>query len=303
MLPRPRRICDLLPFAVRSALAVVLGGFVLYGRSVGAPPESEGVRVTRSGAWVVRETACFRVYTLAGAHGVTHLPGTCESLRKHLQTTWLGVDQPAWNPKCDIVLHPTVESYRRLLGPGSEQSSGCASLKIDSERVVHRRIDVRADAADWLTAALPHELTHVVVADRFTSRQIPRWADEGMAILAEPHAKQLVRQREMEACIARGLGFSPSELARISDYPNAERRNAFYGQSAALVAHLAKQESPARFLEQLIEATQRKGTSEPAPLPMSSALALRSWRFVDAEAAPIEPKLAQTVSTIVAPRK
>lgn len=265
-------------------------------------PCCRGVKTSRSGAWIVRETPCFRVYTLAGQAGVTHLPGTCESLRTHLQTTWLGEDQAAWTPKCDIVLHPTVESYRRQLGPGSEQSSGCASLKVDSERVVQRRIDVRADATDWLTAALPHELTHVVVADRFTSRQIPRWADEGMAILAEPHAKQLVRQREMEACIARGLGFSPSELARISDYPNAERRNAFYGQSAALVAHLAKQESPARFLEQLVEATQREGTSG-TPLPISGEVALRSWRFVDAHVASSEPKLAQTVSTIVTTRK
>jgi hypothetical protein len=37
---------------------------------------------------------------------------------------------------------------------------------------------------------LPHEITHVVLADRFNTKPMPRWADEGMAVLTEPVEKK-----------------------------------------------------------------------------------------------------------------
>ncbi|MBI3864952.1 MAG: hypothetical protein HY290_24005 [Planctomycetia bacterium] len=177
------------------------------------------------------------------------MPVACETLRRQLQETWFGKASGNWSPKCDIVVLPTVSEYSRTLGPGSEQSSGCASLDIEHEQVVKRRIDLRGDADDWLSAALPHELTHIIVADRFTKRQIPRWADEGMAILAEPLAKRARRSAAMQHALARQRPQTAGELMAIGQYPSGDRRDAFLGQSASLVAYLLEQGSPDKFLE------------------------------------------------------
>lgn len=207
------------------------------------------VKLSRSGRWLVQETANFHIYCLPSLPEAQRLPVTCESLRRQLQETWFGMASGDWSPKCDIVVFPTVSEYSRTLGPGSEQSSGCTSLSIEHERVVMRRIDLRGDADDWERAALPHELTHVIVADRFTKRQIPRWADEGMAILAEPVAKQTRRSAEMQRALAGKRLLTAKELLAISQYPPGNRRDSFLGQSASLVAFLLEQGSPETFLE------------------------------------------------------
>ena len=66
-------------------------------------------------------------------------------------------------------------------------------MNFDQGRTVLRRIDVRADASDWSNAALPHELTHVVLGERFGGHALPRWADEGIAMLSESREKHRER--------------------------------------------------------------------------------------------------------------
>jgi hypothetical protein len=219
------------------------------------PPEAEssGARsvvttYTKQG-WLVQESKSFRIFCSSQLNEAKRLPETCEALRRQLQDTWSGNDAPNWSPRCDIVVHSTVAGYVRELGPESRQSSGCATINIAEGKVNKRRIDLRADAADWLTTALPHELTHVILAEHFTDRQIPRWVDEGIAILAEPEGRQETRQKAMTKALARNSRFSAAELLALQTYPSAERRDIFYGQSASLVTYLIERDSPARFLE------------------------------------------------------
>jgi hypothetical protein len=68
----------------------------------------------------------------------------------------------------------------------------------------------------WMTSALPHELTHVVLAEKFTRKQIPRWANEGMAILSEPAARQATRRAAMQRALATTGRFAAGELATLS---------------------------------------------------------------------------------------
>jgi hypothetical protein len=175
-----------------------------------------------------------------------------------LQETWFGTAENDWSPRCEIVVHATVAGYVRQLGAGSQQSSGCATVEVERGQVVKRRVDLRADADDWLISALPHELTHVILAEKFAEKQIPRWADEGMAILTEPVARQSVRQNAMKRAVARTPQFSAAELMALRDYPTGDRRDAFYGQSASLVAYLIERDSPARFLE-FLQIGQKQG--------------------------------------------
>ncbi|HVV99844.1 MAG TPA: hypothetical protein VHB77_05870 [Planctomycetaceae bacterium] len=239
---------SLLTFAV----AVALTGDIAPVRSrdtTSAAAETQTVRAYNWGRWEVRETANFRIFSLPGHDGAHRLPEVCEALRKDLQGTWFGKGTSEWTPKCDIMVQPNTADYRRILGPASAGSSGCTSLDLEGGRVIKRRIDLRGDAEDWLTAALPHELTHVVVADRFSKRQLPRWADEGMAILAEPEFKQNRRAQELEKAIDRNLLFTGGELVTTREYPAPQRRDAFYGQSASLVGFLIERDSPEKFLQ------------------------------------------------------
>jgi len=127
---------------------------------------------------------------------------------------------------------------------------GCASLKIDSGRIVQRRVDLRLDSETWITDALPHEITHVVLADHFADYRIPPWLDEGIAVLSESRSKQ---QQRLEACQRSeesGRSFQLPELLQLRRFPSAVQHAAFYGQSAELVQLLqTRSESPSQVLD------------------------------------------------------
>jgi hypothetical protein len=249
-------------------------------RGTPASSQTQGAANRPAGRWLVQETANFRIWTPATFKDAAKLPAACEQLRRHLCETWLDGAGDDWSPKCDVIVHSTVTGYVHALGPGSEQSSGCATIEIEPGQVTKRRIDLRCDAADCFDCSLPHELTHVVVAERFTQTRLPRWADEGMAILAEPLAKQQRRRAALERSLARVRPFSAAELTGLADYPAAQRRDAFYGQSASLVAYLIERESPAKFLE-FVELSTRE-TAEKALSKVYGVATLREldshWR-------------------------
>jgi hypothetical protein len=219
--------------------------------------KDEVLRSYETQGWLIQETGSFRVVCRRDSTDAARLPLACEALRRQLQTTWLGDATGEWSPRCEVVVHPTVAGYVKQLGSGSEQSSGCATIDIEKGRVVRRRIDLRADAEDWMVSALPHEMTHVILADRFATRQIPRWADEGIAILSEPAARQGIRRSAMQRALVRIPRYSATDLVALREYPTGDRRDAFYGQSASLVAYLIERESPAKFIEFLQFGQQR----------------------------------------------
>jgi hypothetical protein len=171
-------------------------------------------------------------------------------MREQLSRQWQsGADREAWTPKCDVVLHPTDAAYLGEVGRGGRQTVASALVDRQDGRIVLRRIDVRATRPDWQTAALAHELAHVVLADRFAHEALPRWLDEGMAILADPREKQQQHRQSLQRAMSRGGQFRLAELLALGDYPPAERWGAFYGQSASLVEYLVAQQGHARFVE------------------------------------------------------
>lgn len=208
--------------------------------------------------WFAHESPSFRVYCHTNGTDAKRLSEACEALRSQLQETWYGSAGEEWSPRCNVVVHATVTEYVAQLGPASRQSSGCATVDVERGKVIGRRVDLRADAGDWMTSALPHELTHVVLADKFARKQIPRWADEGIAILSEPIARQATRRSAMQRALGRVPRFAAGELISMTEYPASDRRDAFYGQSASLVAYLIERDSPARFLE-FLQSGQERG--------------------------------------------
>ena len=63
-------------------------------------------------------------------------------------------------------------------------------MGMNAGKIISRRVNLRTDHPTLVQAVLPHEITHVILADFFTEQQIPRWADEGLAVLAEPLDEQ-----------------------------------------------------------------------------------------------------------------
>ncbi len=196
--------------------------------------------------WVA-ETKNFRVQWRASENEVRDLALTCERLGAQSKASWLkGMPSSAWVPQCEIVVHGNSTDYIACLGPRSAQTSGCTTIRLDQGRVVLRRIDLCADALDWKTDSLPHELTHVVLADRFSTRRISPWADEGIAMLAETAAKRNRRLAALREVV--GSGARPSTVRALMDvtaFPEPALRTAFYGQSVALVSLLLEWGTPA----------------------------------------------------------
>lgn len=200
--------------------------------------------------WHVIETENFKVSSAESLSRAENLAKHAEGLRSELRPKWLGqAPNVPWNPKCEIVLHAKLGSYVSAVGRGSERTVGSSLLKADNGKILRRRIDLLGGRTAFLTAALPHELTHVVVQERFAKTTMPRWADEGIAILADPESKQGRHRHDLNNAVANGTTFPAGALLTLGEYPRPDQFGVFYGQSASLTEFLVQRKTPEAFLE------------------------------------------------------
>lgn len=213
-----------------------------------SPPA--GVTVYRQGSWWVASSRNFHICSRRGADEAKTTACTCEQLRDQLLTL-LGFESApaAWNPKCHVVLYPTVDSYVATVGPGAEVTVGSSLVEPPRGSILVRRIDLRTDVANFLEAALPHELCHLLVADRYRDEPAPLWYDEGLALLMDPAEKLARHERDLQRGIQQGLAFGAAALLRARSYPSPERMAVFYGQCASLTHFLLEQGSPRQMHE------------------------------------------------------
>lgn len=205
------------------------------------------------------ESDSFVVVSNSSAHIAERTAELCESWRVWLVSKWWqGADDVAWSPKCEVFVHGCRRSYLAAVGAGGAQTYASCQIEFAKDKsAVRRKIDVCGDGQLGI-AALPHELTHLVLADLFDGRQPPRWADEGLAVLADSRSKQLLHQRDLVQAMSRRSEFRLIELVSIETYPHPSRIPAFYGQSASLAAFLLKRgDGPT--LIQFVKCTQDIG--------------------------------------------
>lgn len=208
--------------------------------------------------WQVTETPHFFIFHKQDPAYAERVAQIAESTREAMYRKWFGTDGPDWQPVCELILHPNAAIYSQQTGvPGN--SPGHSRIESDpTGRVIARRMDMRMDASGMLEAVLPHETTHVVLAGMFGSAPVPRWCDEGIAILTEPSEKIEQHRRNLLKHHRENQLFGLRELMELKDYPQARRVGAFYAQSVVLTEFLMQQKSP-RVLTEFIRDGLRQG--------------------------------------------
>jgi len=203
----------------------------------------------RKDGWLLAESANFRIFHNQAPEFAERVAQVAERTRANLQQKWFGGAGDAWNPKCDLFLYTTAEDYSR--DTGQSHSPGHSYLKVESGRLVIRRIYLHSDDANMLTAILPHETTHVVLAGEFGEQLLPRWADEGMAVLTEPRERIERHLENLATCRQAGQVFRLQQLVQFQDqYPSDPRYiRVFYAQSVSLVEYLTNQRGPLTFTQ------------------------------------------------------
>jgi hypothetical protein len=196
--------------------------------------------------WSVAETTNFRIYFGQNQEIAEDVARTAERTRAEMQQKWFGNGAAPWTSKCDIFLFSTGQEYSRATNVPST-SPGHSSFQLDGSRVLSRRIDLHCDVPDMVTAVLPHEATHVVLAGNFGDQQVPRWADEGVAVLTEPQPKIDRHLRNLPLHRQQGQLLPLRQLVQMNDYPQPQRVAAFYAQSVSLVDFLSREKSPQVF--------------------------------------------------------
>jgi hypothetical protein len=196
--------------------------------------------------YFVAETANFRIFHTQTEKFAQQVAQVAERTRSDMQQKWFSGSGEAWSPRCDLYLYATAKEYERASGVSN--SPGHSYIRKENGRVVVRRIELHCEEPNLLSAVLPHETTHVVLADHFGEQLAPPWADEGMAVLAEPRSQVERHLKNLPRCQRDGRLFPLSELLQLEKYPRDPTAiKAFYAQSVSLVEFLSNEAGPQEF--------------------------------------------------------
>jgi hypothetical protein len=268
---------DFTPRSVANLVRVMLVGcWTIVGAACISPVSAETLTaIARQPAstaprWCARtgaaESASFRVVGAASPEDAVRLAEDCERLRTRFASEWLDANADKtkdgfapWRPRCDVVVHEAESGYLRAVGVAGRRTRGSSLVQFQGADISARRIDLLRTTDGSATNALPHEMVHLVLADRFGDTPPPRWAEEGIAVLADPPAKRAGHDRDLLAAHSRGRLPRIASLLASQEYPANNDRAAFYGQSARLVRLLLGQ-GPPRELCQFIDAARSDGT-------------------------------------------
>jgi hypothetical protein len=198
--------------------------------------------------YATAETKNFRIFHNQTTEYAEKVAQIAESTRSQMARKWFGKEGEEWAPKCDIYLHASGADYSHVTGVAAN-SPGHSRIETDptNGRVVSRRVDVHCDNPAMLEAVLPHETTHVVLAGQFGNQMVPRWVDEGIAVLTEPAEKVNLHRKNLTKSLQNHELIPLRNLMQLQDYPQAGQIGTFYAQSVVLVDYLTKQKGPVVF--------------------------------------------------------
>lgn len=199
--------------------------------------------------WAIAESANFRIYHTQSRDYAERVAHVAEKTRSEQQSKWFGKVSDKWKKSCEIYLHPSADEYSRHTRI-AKTSPGHATIERRGSQILSRRIHLRLDHRDTLTTVLPHETTHVVLAGRFGPFDIPRWADEGMAVSSEPETRRTRFAEYLSQARRDGRLFRLRQLLQMENWPqDAADITLFYAQSLSVVAYLVKKKDSTTFAQ------------------------------------------------------
>jgi hypothetical protein len=233
--------------------AALLASFVLFPTAATQAGKAAAVTIvhrdTDSG-WEVTETDNFLIYHRHSRTFVEKVARAAEKARSAAQRKWFD-ESDDWPQRCGLYLYSDPREYQELTGAPAA-SPGHTQVRIDHGRVLSRAIHLHGNRAELMRAVLPHEVTHAVLAGHFGDF-VPRWADEGMAVLNEPRDRVEAHLHDLPRWRQQRQLFALHDLVEMNDYPEPRQIGAFYAQSVSLVEFLARQKDPetvARFVRE-----------------------------------------------------
>ena len=188
------------------------------------------------------ETANFVVHA-ESAQVARRVAETAEVHRKRLAKLWHGKNLEHWSVPCRIRVTITTD-----------RSQAFTDVTYDQGRVIAHQIELTGDLDVLLKGPLPHELTHVLMGHYF-GRQLPRWADEGAAILSEHENQAAQMQKICRRIVAAGDQFPLRRLLAMQEYPDNMR--CLYAQGHSVCGFLVAAKGHQTFLAFLGDGAQR----------------------------------------------
>jgi hypothetical protein len=158
-----------------------------------------------------------------------------EKYRVEKAKQWLGYEMPAWGKPCPVEIQVT-----------NGGAGGATSFAFDNGAVLDQHMHIEGPVDRLYVSVLPHEITHTVFAYYFRC-PVPRWADEGGAVLSED---DIERDRHDRLCRhilnTPGRAIPLRQLFALKDYPNDVM--ALYAQGFSVVNYLVQAKGRQTFL-------------------------------------------------------
>lgn len=188
--------------------------------------------------------------------------------------------------RIEITLYSSSDEYVRATGLTRETP---AMSQIDFRRgtadVVRARVTLHQDnARNHLSRLLPHEVTHVVLAELIPGKVVPRWIDEGLACLSEDRetiGRYIARAHE---AMRTNTLIPLRNVMEHSEYPEPKARELFYSQSVALTSFLLSLGKASQFVSFAHHALSHRSSYEQAleryytiPTYAACDIAFRRW--------------------------
>ena len=117
-----------------------------------------------------------------------------EHYRREKALQWLGMEMRPWVQPCPLCVSVTMNG-----------SGGATSFAFDQGAILSMEMHIEGSADRLLASVLPHEITHTVFAYYYRT-PMPRWADEGGAVLSEDELERGRHDQLDEGDGAVGLG-------------------------------------------------------------------------------------------------
>jgi hypothetical protein len=201
-----------------------------------------------SDGWARAESTNFRLMHNHPRPFAEQIVRSAEQARTAAVTKWGGASRGDWKPVCEMYLYASAADYAKATGKPAD-SPGHATYKAQNGSIVGRRLDLRADDPNLVACVVPHETTHLVLGDLFAGSPLPRWADEGMAVLSEPQSRLDRFARTLNSNRRQGRLVPLDRLFGKDDYPEAALITVFYVESVSVVDFLVTEKGPQEFVQ------------------------------------------------------